>query len=245
MADIKAHLHTLASDGEPPLGLTHGAVAAVAIPAGSAHSPAGTGAKAMALTALTKTAASTPADAHAAASSVRVNGLSVSQVVAAAERAVGARLVSVQVSTLSISGELDLAAAVATSGGPYVNVQVSPARTLSTATPTCAELSDLASGDGDGYYGPCSIQRLPGGTLLIGRSGHLTSSADSMAQAILIRPDGSGVFAENTNTADITPKEEVKLKTEGGMSPPAVSKMPPADSAAMLRLVQALAADQS
>jgi hypothetical protein len=65
-----------------------------------------------------------------------------------------------------------------------------PADTLSTATPTCKELSDLASGDGDGYYGPCSIQRLPTGVLLIARSGQLKSSPGVMAQAILIRPDG-------------------------------------------------------
>ena len=269
MADIKAHLHTLASDGEQPLGFTPGeviaaahrvrrrkrvgaaaavgavaaaaVVAAVALPAGSASKPAGTSAKAMSLTGLTRTAASTPADARTAASSVKVDGVSVRQVVAAVEQAVGARLVSIQVSTLPPSQELDLAAGVATSGGPYVNVQVSPAHTLTTATPTCAELSDLASGDGDGYYGPCSIQRLPDGDLLIVRSGHLVSSPDSMAQATLIRPDGSGIFAEDTNTPFITPKQEVKLKAEGGKFPPAVTQAPPADSAALVILVQVLA----
>jgi hypothetical protein len=273
MADIKAHLHTLASSGEQPMGFTPGeviaaahrarrrkragatavaagvaavaAVAALSIPTGSAVSPAGTNAKAMSLTALTKTAASTPADARPASSSAKVDGVTVSQVVAAAERAVGARLVSVQVSTLPPSGELDLAAAVARSGGPYVNVQVSPAHTLITGTPTCAELSDLASGNGDGYYGPCSIQRLPNGELLIARSGHTTSSNGSMAEAILIRPDGSGVFAQDTNTANVTAEEEAKLKAEGGKSPAMVAKAPPADSAALVTLVQTLASDQS
>jgi hypothetical protein len=276
MADIKAHLHTLAVNGEQPIGFTPGeviaaahrarrrkrvgaisvaagvagvagiaAVAALTIPTGSAVSPAGTNAKAMSLTALTHTAASTPADARTASSSAKVDGVTVSQVVALAEHAVGARLVSVQVSTLPPSGELDLAAAVATSGGPYVNIQVSPAHTLITVAPTCAELSDIASGDGDGYYGPCSIQRLPNGTLLIARSGHTTASHDSMAQAILIRPDGSGVFAEDTNTADVTAEEEVKLKTEGGKSPAIVAQAPPADSAALVNLVQTLASDQS
>jgi hypothetical protein len=273
MADIKAHLHTLASDGEQPLGFTPGeviaaahrarrrkragaaaaagavaaaaVVAAVAIPAGSASKPAGTSAGAMSLTGLTKTAASTPAGARTASSFAKVDGVSISQVVAAAELAVGARLVSVQVSTLPPSEELDLGAAVATSGGPYVNVQVSPAHTLTTATPTCAELSDLASGDGDGYYGPCSIRRLPDGDLLIARSGHLTSSPDSMAQATLIRPDGSGIFAEDTNTAFTSPKEAVRLKTEGRTLPPTVSKVPPADSAALVTLVQSLSSDQS
>jgi hypothetical protein len=146
-----------------------------------------------------------------------------------------------------MSGELDLAGAVATSGGPYVNVQISPAHTLTTTTPTCKELSDLASGDGDGdgYYGPCSIQRLPDGTLRIARSGHLKSGPDSMAQAMLIRPDGSGIFAEDTNTAFTTPKQAVKLKAGGGKFPPTVAQAPPADAAALVNLVQTLASDQS
>jgi hypothetical protein len=113
MADIKAHLDILASNGEQPMGFTAGevinaahrarrrkragatavaagvaavaAVAALAIPTGSAVRPAGTNAKATSLTALTHAAASTPADAQTASSSARVDGVTVSQVVAAAE----------------------------------------------------------------------------------------------------------------------------------------------------------------
>jgi hypothetical protein len=233
-----------------------GAVAAVtafvipggpaASPGGPAASPARTSTGALSLTALTKTAASRPADAHTVSGSARVNGLGAAQVIAATEKTVGAPLVSVQASILPPSGELDLGAAVGASGGPYVNVQVSPAHTLITATPTCAELSDLASGSGDGYYGPCSISRLPDGDLLISRSGHLVSNQDAMAQATLIRPDGSGIFAEDTNTAFVTPQQEDKLKAEGkGGTDILVVKAPPAGSAALVALVRTLAADQS
>lgn len=273
MADIKAHLHTLTSDNEPPMGFSAtdvvaaahrarqrkrvavaaivGATAAVAavsaltIPGGRADSPGGTTTEALSLTALMQTAASHPANAHAASTSASVDGVNATKVVAAAEKAVGARLASVQVSTLPPSGELDLTAAIAPSGGLYINVQVSPAHTLSTGTPTCAALSNAASGEGDGYYGPCSIRRLPDGALLIARSGHLASSHDSMAQAILIRPDGSGIFAEDTNTTAPSPREEAKLKAEGGKAPLAVRKAPPADSAALVNLVRTLSSEQS
>ena len=272
MAEIKVHLNELVAGGEPPLGFSAadvisaahrsrrrrrggavaivgavGAVAAVTaflIPGGPAAHPAGTSTGPVSLTALTKTAASRPADAQAVSGSARVDGLDAAQVIAATEKAVGARLVSVQAGILPRSGELDLGAAVGASGGPYVNVQVSPAHSLITATPTCAELSDLASGSGDGYYGPCSIVRLPDGDLLIARSGHLVSSQDAMAQATLIRPDGSGIFAEDTNTAFVTPQQEAKLKAEGKTGILDV-KAPPAGSAALVALVRALAADQS
>jgi hypothetical protein len=272
MAEIKVHLHDLAASDEPPLGFSAtdvitaahrarrrrragaavtvgavGAVAAVAaltLPAGPAASPAGTRAEALSLTALAKTAASRPANAQAVPGSVRVDGLSAAQVIAATEKTVGARLAAVQVGTLPPSGELDLGAAVGMVGGPYVNVQVSPANTLITATPTCAELSDLASGSGDGYYGPCSIRRLPDGTLLIARSGHAASSQDAMAEAELIRPDGSGIFAQDTNTAFVTAQEEGKLKAER-KSPNLDVKAPPAGSAALIALVNTLASDES
>ena len=272
MAEIKVHLNELISSGEPPLGFSatdvisaahrsqrrrRGGAAAVAgavgaaaavtafvIPGGPAASPAGASTGALSLTALAKTAASRPADAHAVPGSAGVNGLGTAQVIAATEKAVGAPLASVQASILPPSGELDLGAAVGTPGGPYVNVQVSPAHTLITTTPTCAELSDLASGSGDGYYGPCSITRLPDGDLLIARSGHLVSSQDAMAQATLIRPDGSGIFAEDTNTAFVTPQQEAKLKAEGKTGILDV-KAPPADSAALVALVRALAAGQT
>ena len=232
-----------------------GAVAAVAaftLPVGPATGPAtspatgpaGTSAGPLSLTALAKTAASRPANARTVPGSARVDGLSAAQVIAATEKTVGAPLASVQIGTLPPSGELDLGAAVGTAGGPYVNVQVSPAGTLITATPTCAELSDLASGSGDGYYGPCSIRRLPDGTLLIARSGHGASSQGAMAEAELIRPDGSGIFAQDTNTAFVTSQQEGKLKGER-KSPNVDVEAPPADSAALVALVNTLASDES
>ena len=96
---------------------------------------------------------------------------------------------------------IDLGAGVAVTGHPYFNLQVTPADMLITKMPTCAELSDLSSGNGDGYYGPCHIRRLADGSILIVRSGRTTSGGFTMAQATLIRPDGSGIFAENTNQA--------------------------------------------
>jgi hypothetical protein len=271
MAEIKVHLHDLASSDEPPLGFSAtdvitaarrarrrrragaavavgavGAAAAVALtlPAGPAASPAGTSEGALSLTALAKTAASRPANAHPVPGSARVDGLSAAQVIAATEKTVGAQLASVEIGTLPPSGELDLGAAVGRAGGPYVNVQVSPADTLITTTPTCAELSDLASGSGDGFYGPCSIRRLPDGTLLIARSGHTASGQDAMAEAELIRPDGSGIFAQDTNTAFVTAQEEATLKAEK-KSPNLDLKAPPADSAALVALVNTLASDES
>ena len=83
-----------------------------------------------------------------------------------------------------------------------------------TAMPSCAELSDLASGNGDGYYGPCTIQRLPGGSILIVRSGETKQGHFTMAQATLIRPDGSGVFAEDTNQALVGTRDVVKEKED-------------------------------
>lgn len=272
MAEIKVHLHDLVSSDEPPLRFSamgvitaahrarrrrraraavavgavgaFAAVAALTLQVGPAVSPAGTSAGALSLTALAKTAASRPADARTMPGSARVDGLSAAQVIAATEKIVGAQLASVQVGTLPPSGELDLGAAVGRAGGPYVNVQVSPAHTLITAPPTCAELSDLASGTGDGYYGPCSIRRLPDGTLLIARSGHGASSQGAMAEAELIRPDGSGIFAQDTNTAFVTPQEEGKLKAEK-KSPNLDVQTPPADSAALVALVNTLASDES
>ena len=48
----------------------------------------------------------------------------------------------------------------------------------------------------------------------------MKSAADEefMAQGTLIRPDGSGIFAEHTNTAFVTPQQEAKLKAEGKTS---------------------------
>ena len=272
MAEIKVHLHHLASSDEPALGFSAtdvitaahrargrrragaavavgavGAVAAVTaltLPVGPAARPADTSAGPLSLTALAKTAASRPANAHPVPGSARVDGLSAAQVIAATEKTVGAQLASVEIGTLPPSGELDLGAAVGRAGGPYVNVQVSPADTLITTTPTCAELSDLASGSGDGFYGPCSIRRLPDGTLLIARSGHTASGQDAMAEAELIRPDGSGIFAQDTNTAFVTAQEEATLKAER-KSPNLDLKAPPADSAALVALVNTLASDES
>lgn len=133
-------LNDLVASGEPPLGFwpadvistAHrsrrrrrggalaivgavGAVAAVTaflILGGQAAHPAGTRTEAVSLTALTKTAASRPADARAVSGSARGDGLGAAQVIAATEAAVGARLVSVQAGILPGSGELDLGAAV-------------------------------------------------------------------------------------------------------------------------------------
>jgi hypothetical protein len=70
----------------------------------------------------------------------------------------------------------------------------------------------LSSGNGDGYYGPCHISTLSNGSILIVRSGRTASGGFTMAQAVLIRPDGSGIFAENTNQTLMTPRATQRAK---------------------------------
>jgi hypothetical protein len=79
-------------------------------------------------------------------------------------------------------------------------------------------------------YGPCTIQRLADGSILIVRSGETRQGHFTMAQATLIKPDGSGVFAEDTNQALATVSDQVKDKGEPGAKPalpPVVSVNPP------------------
>jgi hypothetical protein len=269
MTDVTVHLHTAVVGDEPPIGftpadiiitarrarrrrrisavVTAGAATAVAagvvlaLPGGTVGSAPGSRAPALSLTALTRTAATRPAGTDAAPGSVHVDGISAAKVIALAEKVAGARLTSVQASILPPSGELDLAAALAVAGSPYIDIQVTPPHSLSTATPTCAALSDAATGTGDGYYGPCSVQRLGDGSLLIARSGRTTTGTSSMAQAILIRPDGSGVFAEDTNLAVPTRQEVAKLKAGGRKTLSAARKVPPVNAATLASLVRDIA----
>ena len=143
-------------------------------------------------------------------------------------------------------GALDVAAGLAVPGHPYLNIQVTPQMTMSTATPTGAELSDLASGSGDGYYGPCSVQRLSDGSILVVRSGETKQGHFTMAQATLIRPDGSGVFAEDTNQAMASVRDVVKEKEQAKSGkpalPPVVSARPPVNASTLAAFVRDVAA---
>jgi hypothetical protein len=156
----------------------------------------------MSLTSLSRIAGKRPTTVPHAQPTAEVDGVTAAEVYALFAKDTGISVTGAQ-ATLGRppGGELDVAAGLAVTGHPYLNVQVTPASTMITAKPTCAELSDLASGSGDGYYGPCSVQRLPDGSILIVRSGETTQGHYTMAQATLIRPDGSGVFAEDTNQA--------------------------------------------
>lgn len=177
-----------------------------------------------------------------------VDGIAAGQLAGLVQRDAGIRLTRTNVSVIGTGGPggnqdpfIDLAAGIAVPGHPYLNVQVTPADTLITKTPTCADLSDLASGSGDGYYGPCHISRLAGGSILIVRSGRTKTGGYTMAQATVIRPDGSGVFVEDTNQA-WTPlvRQVVKDKREH-KSPPVVSHEPPVGAAVLAQLVRSLA----
>jgi hypothetical protein len=129
----------------------------------------------------------------------KVGGVSTDDLAALVEQDTGVTLADVNVAALAPAGVINLSAAIAVAGDPYLNVQTAPAHTMDTTTPTCAELSDLNSGSGDGFYGPCSITQLSDGSHLVVRSGKTTTGGYTMALALLVHPDGSGVFAENTN----------------------------------------------
>jgi hypothetical protein len=185
---------------------------------------------------------------------IKVDGIAAGRLAGLVQRDTGVRLSQANVSVLANGGPgakhffIDLGAGIAAKGHPYLNVQVTPADSLITKTPTCAELSDAASGTGDGYYGPCHIRRLPDGSILIVRSGGTKQGGFTMAQATLIRPDGSGIFAEDTNQAWMPPGKTTtlrhKLAKEGTKiwRPPVVGAQPPVGSGVLTGLVRELGA---
>jgi hypothetical protein len=200
----------------------------------------------MSLTSLSRIAGKQPAAASRALPTARVNGVTAAETYSLFEKDTGMRVTAAQASLLRPPGELDLAAGLAVTGHPYLNIQVTPANTMITAMPNCAELSDLASGNGDGYYGPCSIRRLADGSILIVRSGETRQGHFTMAQATLIRPDGSGVFAEATNQAtqsvgDVVKEKEAKAAGKAAL-PPVVSARPPVGANALAAFVRDVAA---
>lgn len=177
-----------------------------------------------------------------AAPSASVDGLSAAELPGLVERGTGIALAKTSVTVLRPGRSLDLAAGLATAGKPYLNVQVIPAHGLITAMPTCAQLSNLSSGQGDGYHGPCRITRIADGSIFIVRSGDTATGGFAMAQALLIRPDGSGIFAEDTNQAGTAPRTIRHSRTTGRLiTPPVVQAQPPLDANAMANLVRYLA----
>jgi hypothetical protein len=220
----------------------------LALPGGGSGTPApGTlngHATEMSLTSLSRIAGKQPAAAPGGLPTARLEGVTAAETYALFEKDTGIKVTAAQASLLR--GDLDLAAGLAVTGHPYLNIQVTQADMMITTKPTCAELSDLASGSGDGYYGPCSIQDLADGSFLIVRSGETSQGHFTMAQATLIRPDGSGVFAEDTNQAtqtvgDVVKAKEAKAAGKPGV-PPVVSALPPVGANALATFVQDVAA---
>jgi hypothetical protein len=196
----------------------------------------------LSLTALTRIAGKQPPSAIKLSTVIlnttRVDGVTAPEVLSLFTKDTGAGLASAQASLLGKPAELDVTAGLATAGHPYLNIQVTPAKTLSTSMPTCAALSDLSSGSGDGYYGPCTIRRLADGSILVVRSGETRTGHFTMAQASLIRPDGSGVFAEDTNQSlPAADKGASKLYL-----PQVVRVDPPVDANTLARFVRDVAA---
>jgi hypothetical protein len=200
----------------------------------------------MSLTSLSRIAGKQPTAAPSTLPTTVVDGVTAAQAYALFTKDTGLKVTGAQATVgRPPAAELDLAAGLAVTGHPYLNIQVTPADTMITTMPSCAELSDLASGSGDGYYGPCSVQRLPDGSILIVRSGETTQGHYAMAQATLIRPDGSGVFAEDTNQAnqsvsDVVKEKEAKAAGNPGL-PPAVSAQPPVSANTLAAFVRDLA----
>jgi hypothetical protein len=160
---------------------------------------------ALSLVALEKTASTRPTQGPAfVGPTVRVGGITTSNLAELVERDTGVKLIGVNVGVLPPNQVINLSAGIDVPGDPYLNVQVAPEHTMVTALPTCAQMSDLSSGDGDGFYGPCSITKLPDGSTLVVRSGKTATGGFTMAQALLVSPDGSGIFAENTNQTATT-----------------------------------------
>jgi hypothetical protein len=189
------------------------------------------------LTALSRIADQQAAGVPGVPSTAPVDGVTAAEVFALFEKDTSMKVTAAQTNALGSPGDLDLAAGLAVPRHPYLNIQVTPKKTMSTAMPTCAELSDLASGSGDGYYGPCTINRLPDGSILVVRSGETRQGHFTMAQATLIRPDGSGVFAEDTNQATEKTGAKGKLAV-----PPVVTVNPPVSANTLAAFVRDVAA---
>lgn len=228
--------------------VTAGAV--LALPGSAASQPAGSTAPGhtteMSLTSLSRIAAQKPTGTPRGLPTARVEGVTAAEVFALFAKDTGVGVTAAQASLLRPADDLDLAAGVAVPGSPYLNIQVMSKDSLITAEPSCAELSALASGNGDGFYGPCSIKRLPDGSIFIVRSGETRQGHYTMAQATLIRPDGSGVFAEDTNQAMQSPGDTVKEKEQQAKSgkpvgPPVVSVNPPVNAATLGAFVRDVA----
>jgi hypothetical protein len=197
----------------------------------------------LSLTSLSHIAGKPPLKAPRSLPGARVNGVTAAEVFSLFAKDTGTGVTAAQGKLLRPPGELDLSAGLAATGHPYLNIQVAPPGTMSTTLPTCAELSDAASGDGDGYYGPCTIRRLADGSILVVRSGKTKQGHFAMAQASLIRPDGSGVFAEDTNQVIESTKQVAKDKSEssGKPAPPAASEKPPVSDSALAAFVRDVA----
>lgn len=266
MPDITTQIK-MAISNEPPLGFepadvitaarrvrrrrgmyaaTAGVAAAVAIgtvlalPGGTASTPAGSGGSAgkLSLTALSRIAGQQSASVPSVQSTAPVDGVTAAEAFALFEKDTSMNVTAAQASVLRPPGELDLTAGLAVPGHPYLNIQVAPKKTMSTAMPTCAELSGLASGSGDGYYGPCTINRLPDGSILVVRSGTTRQGHFTMAQATLIRPDGSSVFAEDTNQA----WHKTGAKGKPSALPPVVTVNPPVSANTLATFIRDVAA---
>jgi hypothetical protein len=54
--------------------------------------------------------------------------------------------------------------------------------------------------------GHAASLKLPDGATLVIRSGKTATGDFTMAQGLLVNPDGSGIFAENTNQTATTPR---------------------------------------
>jgi hypothetical protein len=241
-------------------GVTAGVAAAVAagtvlaLPAGGgggggggggtrAPGPADGHATGLSLTALSRIAGKPPAGPRGLPAG-QVDGVTAAEAFALFTKDTGMQVTAAQASLLR--GDLDLAAGVAVGGHPYLNIQVTGANTMITAMPTCAELSDLASGSGDGYYGPCSVRRLADGSILIVRSGETKQGHYTMAQATLIKRDGSGVFVEDTNQTVTTASDQVAAKKRAAAGAPPLPSVvrvnPPVGASALAAFVRDVAA---
>ncbi len=212
----------------------------------SVHSPRVT--PSLSLVALEHTAAThTAGKPRRAGPTVRVEGISSGDLAALVEQDTGVDLDNVNIGVLPPDQVINLSAAIDVTGQPYLNVQVAPAHSMDTATPTCSELSDLNSGSGDGFYGPCSITTLADGATFVVRSGKTSTGGFTMAQALLVNPDGSGIFAENTNQTATNPRlawyptasspSRSATARQVSQIPAVVRPLPVLDSGAMATLV--------
>jgi hypothetical protein len=182
---------------------------------------------ALSLVALEKTAAARQTQRPIlAGSALRIGGITTSNLAELVEKDTGVKLIGVNVGGLPPFQVINLAAGIDVAGEPYLNVQVAPEHAMVTALPTCAQMSDLSSGDGDGFYGPCNITKLPDGSILVTRSGMTVTGGFTMAQALLVNPDGSGIFAENTNQTATTPRLVLSKLGVSSLRPRATVRRP-------------------